>query len=244
MKVKDKPKRVDAIAADAKSATAVTQRTGTAHPDIDKDSGFGSRVFWCDETGDFRAAISLGAIMDGHTLLCPSEELAYSIDAHSWLDIAEAHRLHNEIHRAVSSVQAILAVEFGEKFVVFEHGGRVCDSSMSACGTAFPHIHIVPAANIGLCDFLRSSVAPLYASLQEFPELKSFYAARRSVGEYLLVSDASGTTGVWSGRGRFFRSQMLRHALQRAAEFQVDNWQDSVREQYAVNLAAKLKTKR
>jgi len=87
------------------------------------------------ENKNFFAIASIGAIVEGWTLIVPKQH------CYSMRDLY-CQQLMKDIS---SEVLNKITAKYG-KTILFEHGANACDSSTS-CGTAHAHMHIVPLTN-------------------------------------------------------------------------------------------------
>jgi ATP adenylyltransferase len=85
------------------------------------------------QSEDFFAIASIGALVEGWTLVCTK---AHQLNAESQYQRAE----FVEFVRATAQ---LVRDQYGKSPVVFEHGVR-CEGSLTGCGTDHAHVHVVP----------------------------------------------------------------------------------------------------
>lgn len=210
-------------------------------PDIDEDPTCAARTYL--RTANFFAMVSLGSITPGHTLLCPAIPMARRLCANSLHDMASLPRLVPEFKHALTCVREVLSVAFGKRTIFYEHGLDVRPSFGSRCGTAFPHLHVLPhdeSLRQSVLDALRFQ----HETKAEYDLVDEFLAAPHGGGEYLLVGDDDGVAVLWSGRNRRFPSQLVRHVVQSASGTNVDDWQSNPGWKTAESVAALLRSAR
>lgn len=149
---------------------------------------------WLDSQ-DYRAMISVGALVRGWTLVCPKEHSANLLGHYGqsafWAFAAEA--------------ASALAKTYGP-CTVFEHGCRD-EQSLTGCGTGHAHLHLVPL------DFSLASESLRFDAELEWQPCKATNIAERAGDhEYLFIadrfenSDASGLLCLLKApRSQFFR---------------------------------------
>ncbi|GAB3359102.1 HIT family protein [Lysobacter tyrosinilyticus] len=159
------------------------------------------------ESDKYMAFVSVGALVDGWTLIAPKEHT---------LNLSARYG-DAEFEKFVRATIAVVEESYGAA-VVFEHGGQE-EASKTSCGTSHAHLHIVPLA------------FPLSARARDFDPaltwvecsaagLEAIVGAR----EYLFVSDSYRADGcghvaiLAEGRSQFFR-RVIADELGRPQEF-------------------------
>lgn len=227
---------------DPASAMRGSRSSPSAGPlgDLDVDSTVSSRTYL--ETEGFRAVVSLGAIVPGHTLIIPTVEIREAVAAFSVLDHVTRSGLHRALEACTKSVQERLSKRYEPRQIMFEHGGLSQDYT-HMCGTCFPHLHVLPTSTIDhtfrntvirscrfLCDYFR-----------EYDSLSEFYESSRGDGEYLMAADKTGVSVLWAGSHLTFPSQVLRHVVQDCVGLPRNKWQDNPDLEGAVAIANALR---
>jgi len=206
-------------------------------PDLDEDQTVAARTYWSDK--DFAAFTSLGAIVPGHSLICPAFSRFSNSGSRSLHDALRFLPLPDALTATISRVKCLLNVGYGNNPVFFEHGNHRSTLYPSICGTSYPHLHAVPGLS-GLAEAVESASMWRYESVVKYDDLQHFYSSRRGLGEYLVVSDDEMTIAVWSGEDRRFPSQTLRHLAQHMLRSPINNWNDDPRPADAVAECRKL----
>lgn len=208
--------------------------------DIDQDSTVGDRTF--AEFEGYRAITSLGALLPGHTLVCPPQTYVQRFGAVSMFDVVTESDTGDALLTLVERVSAILRSQFQSELIYFEHGGSSRLVSRK-CHTCFPHLHMVPVSENVRNRFRSTCVGSLageFEAHREFRSLKEFFSSQRGLGEYLLVHDGDEGAAMWAGDRLTFRSGALRHIVQYLLGHPPDNWRTAPGQADAVRLAKDL----
>jgi len=121
---------------------------------------------------EYKALISVGAMVPGWTLVCPIEHEVNLTDHYS------KSRFQDFVRKAHTHLQR----RYG-RCVVFEHGARREDS-LTGCGVGHAHLHLVPLSFPLSLEALRS--AP---ELDWRPCVMAQVQDLAAGGEYLFVAD-------------------------------------------------------
>jgi len=146
--------------------------------------------------GDYSAIVSVGALVDGWSLICPNDHeinlLSSFRDERFW--------------DFVDSVKARLVASYNRNVVFFEHGPSG-PGSLTGCGTDHAHLHAVPL------DFKMAEVVDEYDSRLKWIDCESSEISRIAEGrEYLFYvthlrrDGANGRLALLeNGESQFFR---------------------------------------
>ncbi|MCW5768590.1 MAG: hypothetical protein KIT19_07885 [Phycisphaeraceae bacterium] len=244
----------DAIRSEAATVTEARMDAPFQHRllDIPQDSTVPSRSFFASPDERYFAMISLGAIVDFHTLICPMiRRLGLRAPCSMRDTVTSASDLESLKTSLESIVRLVSQHVSGEAALLcFEHGNHPYSDCSGACGTAFPHLHVLPLAGTvsavphRVADRVLRETQRLYEQQMEYNGLAEFYGSRRGLGEYLMVSDGlwhgGRTIAVWSGDDRSFPSQIVRRIVQMVLGMRVNRWQDDLKLDGAVEQARKL----
>lgn len=85
------------------------------------------------ESENFIAVISVGAIVEGWTLIFPKKHI---LSMRSVYEDPEFIKFANDIIKKQGQI-------YGKKSIIFEHGANH-EGSVTACGTNHAHLHIIP----------------------------------------------------------------------------------------------------
>jgi ATP adenylyltransferase len=160
-----------------------------------------------DLAASWHAIPSIGALVPGHSLLCPrahARSLASAMRS-DWRGATES----------LAVLDSALSACFGGPVQLFEHG-NAADGERLACSVEHAHLHIVPGVP-DLWPFIDSRVVwqPI-AGIADLPE-----ATGRS--EYLLFRDSSAAWWVARAPSDGHPSQLMRRAVA-AAIGEPDEW--------------------
>ena len=218
----------------------VSPPAGAVWPaDLNRDPTAAPRKFWTDDDRFF-AMTSLGGIVPGHALICPTPSLVLSTGGRSCYDVISAHSLVPALMNAVGHVESLLKAVYGDGLVLFEHGSHRSAHCASSCGTAFPHIHAIPRA-FQISQQISALSRWRYDLVKEHASIAEFYGSPRGPGEYWVISDASSTIAVWSGEDRVLPSQMLRKYTQATLGLPINRWQDDMKVDAAIGECNRLR---
>lgn len=119
------------------------------------------------------ALVSLGSLVPGWALVCPKKHA---------LNLKESY-LEDSFWEFTSEVVRNLELRYG-KVTIFEHGS-IKEKSLTSCGTAHAHLHVVPL------QFSLINSAKLFSDKLKWFECNVSAIKEISQGqEYLFVSDS------------------------------------------------------
>jgi diadenosine tetraphosphate (Ap4A) HIT family hydrolase len=160
--------------------------------------------------GDWYAIPSLGALVPGHTLLCPARHTR----SFASLSVGEL----GEMEPRLTQLTSYLSARFNGAMQLFEHG-NARDGSRVACSVEHAHLHLVPGAP-DLWPFIDRSInwEPLVDGLAGL-------APATGGGEYLLYRDLNSDCWIAEAPEHGHPSQVMRRALAAAiGEPEQWNW--------------------
>lgn len=137
---------------------------------------------------------SLGALEDGHVLVCPKEHRI------SLASMAEDHS--PELLEVISAVTTRLCAAYDRPVLLFEHGNGV-ETTNPSCSVEHAHLHILPSQ--ASVQILMDEIRRLDGAIEGPLELVLRAAGGR---EYLLVGSSADRCVLAPGRG--FQSQFIR----------------------------------
>lgn len=160
-----------------------------------------------DLAANWHAIPSIGALVPGHTLLCPGTHTR-----------SFASAMSSDCHGAIESLALLdsaLSACFGGPAQVFEHG-NAADGATLACSIEHAHLHVVPGVP-DLWPFIDGRV--IWQPIAGIAALSE--ATGRS--EYLLFRDSSAAWWVARAPAEGHPSQLMRRAVA-AAIGEPDAW--------------------
>ena len=125
------------------------------------------------ENSDFIAVASIGALVEGWSLVVPKTHQTSMRDCYA-----------NPLLIEMADLVIPRVVDRYGPAVVFEHGANR-DGSLTSCGTDHAHLHILPLAETLLPDMMASGLAWIRCTPQEI-------AAISDGKEYLFYADLPG----------------------------------------------------
>lgn len=160
-----------------------------------------------DLTASWHAIPSIGSLVPGHTLLCPTQ--------HTRSLSSTSERNRRGLNDSLAVLGAALESRFGGPVQVFEHG-NAADGGRLACSVEHTHLHLVPGVP-DLWPFIDGNLA--------WRLIPGLDAIREAVGdrEYLLFRDAGERWWVAHAPGHGHPSQLMRRAVA-AAIGEPDQW--------------------
>lgn len=175
---------------------------------------------------DYAAFVSVGALVPGWSLICPTKH-AYNLSGHY-----SSAAFWNFTNSAVDICKKL----YGE-VRVFEHGA-CSGGSLTSCGTAHAHLHIVPLTFSLVDEAMKFEPARIWKSCSVGK------IAQHSCGnEYLFMSDSYNGTEtrghlamLSEGTSQFFR-RVIANRLGRGAEY---NYRDYPKHEIADSSAVLL----
>lgn len=126
---------------------------------------------------EFVAVASIGALVEGWTLIIPKTHQLSMIDVYRSTIFADF----------VEFVLSPLINQYGN-LVAFEHGANK-DGSMTGCGTDHAHLHLVPVVESLLPDLRKSELQWIQCPASEV-------ASRSGKNEYLFYIELNNS-GIW-----------------------------------------------
>jgi ATP adenylyltransferase len=167
------------------------------------------------DAAQFAAIPSLGAIVPGHIILCPTSHTNRLADlpSDSWKDFTETKQ----------SLRDRLRKAFGGWVHEFEHGSDRA-ATRRPCTVDHAHLHLLPIPRYGSIE-LPSELN--WVSISDHPK-----AIVDTVGEseYLFYRAPDGHAFVASALGVEIESQLLRRAFARLVDLDGSwNWRDEPR---------------
>lgn len=138
---------------------------------------------------------ALGALAEGHVLVCPKAHVA------SVQDLAGADRsgfldLLERVSRVLRSFDAEGAV------TVFEHGAAISGSGPRSACTEHAHVQVLPG---------HFQLGKSIETTQRFDSLRTFYESDPPYYPYLMAEEGAGVVVATDvGQSQFFRREILR----------------------------------
>jgi diadenosine tetraphosphate (Ap4A) HIT family hydrolase len=161
------------------------------------------------ESDAFAVIPSLGALADGHLLLCPRHHIRRLADAP--LDThAEYEELRRQLVRALTQT-------YGGAIHVFEHG-MACAHGSALCTVDHAHVHFVP-----LPEHVPALAQP-DGDWRAFDGRLDTLAALTAGGAYVAYEPPGGTPLVAVDPGGRFESQHMRRLIAGAIGAAEWNW--------------------
>jgi len=177
---------------------------------------------------NFFAVASVGALVEGWSLVCPRSHV---------LNLRDAYRSEGFWSFADRAIEVVRGT-YGP-VVLFEHGG-ICEDSQTSCGTAHAHLHIVPLET-NLAEYVMQRDVSL-----TWIDCKPQGVSDLSNGnEYLFVMGDAAREGVGrlailaAGQSQFFR-KAIADLLGKPEEF---NYKTHPQAEMSLRTAATLRDK-
>jgi ATP adenylyltransferase len=161
------------------------------------------------ESDAFAVIPSLGALADGHVLLCPRRHIRRLADTPR-----DTHAEYAELRRQI--VGALTQV-YGGAIHVFEHG-MACAPGSALCTVDHAHLHLVPLPEHVPALALRAG------DWRAFDGRLETLAAVTAGGAYLMYEPPGGTPLVAVDPGSRFESQYMRRLIADAIGAAEWNW--------------------
>ena len=200
-------------------------------PDLHQDPTLRQRTF--AENNCFVAAVSLGQIVRGHTLIVP-REFAWSVR-----DYTRRRDATPELLAILGDVRTRLTEYTGVHCtILFEHAMEGPCNTGSRCGTIYPHLHVVPTE----LSVAETFDAPclyrrVYQSISEYikdllPPDEHVYYEDRNVCVAAIPSVRMR---------RYFGSQTVRSAIQDKLGARIVDWKERPETREAIRVAKEIR---